>query len=189
MPPHLPILHLGDPRLHMVAKEVVDFSDVNIKEDLKNITNSLDSFRAKHGFGHGIAAPQIGILKRIVVVDLGTGVIPMLNPQITWMSREQVTVWETCMCFPSLTVCVKRAKSVELKFYDEGGEEHMSEYNDQATSALIQHEVDHLNGVLVIDRVSSLDGVLLRPAYKAKNGFYNRIVSPESKYDTWWDRP
>lgn len=189
MSPPLSILQLGDPRLHMVAKEVMDFSEPTIKEDLKNITASLDAFRAKYRFGHGIAAPQIGILKRIVVVDLGTGVKPMVNPQIIWMTDEKVISWETCMCFPSVFVCVKRAKSLELKFYDERGKEHTWKHPDVATSTLIQHEVDHLNGVLVIDRVNTPDAILFRHVYEAKKGFYDKMVLGESKSKSRWDQP
>jgi peptide deformylase len=135
----------------MIAKEVMDFSEPTIKEDLKNITASLYAFRAKYGVGNGIAAPQIGILKRIVVVDLGSGVKLMVNPQIIWMTDEQVISWETCMCFPSIIVCVKRAKSLKLKFYDERGNEHTWKHPDVATSTLFQSGYTMcLGGIAVI---------------------------------------
>ena len=101
--------------------------------------------------GVGLAAPQIGILKRLVVIDIGEGPIKMINPEIIYREGEQVDE-EGCLSIPNRRELVKRPKKVTAKYYDEKGVQKKIEAED-LLARCICHEVDHLNGILFIDRV------------------------------------
>ena len=99
--------------------------------------------------GVGLAAPQVGITKRVLVIDVGDGLIEMINPEILARRGEQLGP-EGCLSLPGLQGDVRRAKWVRAKAYDRNGIEFIIEGTDLLARA-IQHEIDHLNGVLFID--------------------------------------
>jgi len=122
-----------------------------IRQDLHD---TMMDFRNRHGWGRAIAAPQIGVLKRIVYVHLDHPWL-ILNPVVESVSREMVELWDDCMSFPDLLVRVKRHLSFTLTFRDE----HWTEqrwFLEGTRSELLQHEVDHLDGVLAVAR--AIDG-------------------------------
>lgn len=100
--------------------------------------------------GIGLAAPQIGISKRIIVVDTGDNLIEMVNPEIIYGEGEQ-TGSEGCLSVPNVVGLVKRAKKVTVKGLNRKGEEVNIEASD-LLARVFQHEIDHLDGVLFIDR-------------------------------------
>jgi len=99
--------------------------------------------------GVGLAAPQVGITKRVVVIDVGDGIIEMINPEIIEAKEEQFGP-EGCLSIPGLLGDVRRARWVKAKALDRNGNEIIVEGEDLLARA-IQHEIDHLNGVLFID--------------------------------------
>jgi len=106
--------------------------------------------------GSGLAAPQIGILRRVVVMDCGDGLIELVNPEIVEMSGEQ-DGFEACLSYPNVSGKVKRADCVKLRSLDRNG--HWFELEGkQYLARCMQHELDHLDGVLFIDHVK--DGEL-----------------------------
>jgi peptide deformylase len=163
--PH--ILPLGDPRLRQAAQPVTDIGAPGLGAELARLKAELDDFRTVHGFGRGVAAPQIGIGKRFIAINLGQGTRCLLNPRITWRSPETFTLWDDCMCFPTLLVKVRRHRSISLTFLDERGQEQSWERLGQAESELLQHECDHLDGVLAIDLAEGRDGIISRDAFAA----------------------
>jgi peptide deformylase len=106
----------------------------------------MEDIRKRYGFGRGIAAPQLGIMKRLFYLNLDKPYI-IINPEIVNPSEEMFELWDDCMSFPNLLVKVKRHQSLTLEYLDENWEKQ-SWSVDGPISELIQHEYDHLNGVL-----------------------------------------
>ena len=157
------VLLLGDPRLRVRSAEV-ESPDA---EGFAALAATLDAFRRKHGFGRAISAPQIGIARRFIAVNLGKGTFFVVNPVITWRSEETFTMWDDCMSFPDLLVRVRRVASLSLDYVDEHGKPQKWNELDQASAELLQHEIDHLDGVLAVDRALDRDSLVLKAVYDA----------------------
>ncbi|MET3289056.1 UNVERIFIED_CONTAM: peptide deformylase [Brevibacillus sp. OAP136] len=140
------ILPFGDPILRKVAKPVIAIEAKVIKL-LDDLAETLYDEEGRAG----LAAPQIGILKRVVVMDCGDGLIELINPEIVEMSGQQVGP-EACLSFPGYTGTVKRAKSVTVKTLNRQGETVLLHGRDYLARCM-QHEIDHLNGILFIDHI------------------------------------
>lgn len=160
------VLPLGDPRLRAVSVCVSDLTDPVFAADARCLVETLEAFRARWGFGRGIAAPQIGVAQRFIALNLGQGPFIVVNPEITWASAETFTMWDDCMCFPHLMVRVRRHLSISIRYADEQGQEREWVRLDQPFSELLQHEIDHLNGVLAIDRAIDRDSIISRAAFE-----------------------
>lgn len=104
--------------------------------------------------GVGLAAPQVGILRRVVVIDVGEGVIELVNPQIIAFSGEQEGL-EGCLSFPGEWGIAKRPDYVKVKAQDRNGEEFTVEGRELLARAFC-HEIDHLNGVVFKERVERM---------------------------------
>ncbi len=143
-----PILVLGDPRLRVrcAAVEAVDAAE------LAQLAAALAGARARLGFGRAIAAPQIGLPRRIVMVDLGAGPFPVINPEITWRSDERFELWDDCFSVPDRLVRVRRHRSISLAFRDHALRPRVWSALPAELAELLQHEIDHLDGVLMVDR-------------------------------------
>jgi threonine dehydratase/peptide deformylase len=152
------VIVLGDPRLR-VRCEPVDRLD---HRELDQLAAALTAARAELGFGRAIAGPQIGIPRRIVVLDLGAGPVALINPEITWRSDEMFEVWDDCFSVPDRLVRVRRHRSISLAFRDRGLRPRVWQRLSPDLAELIQHELDHLDGVLMLDRALGEDAV--RPA-------------------------
>ena len=107
-------------------------------------------FRNKYGAGRAIAAPQIGLQKRIICLNIDKPVA-IINPVLTNLSNEMFEVWDDCMSFPSLLVKVKRHKKLTLSFFDSNWQKQTWLLEDDLAE-LIQHEYDHLDGILATQR-------------------------------------
>lgn len=171
-----PIKLLGDPLLRKVSAPVNDFLDAQFIENTGSLHATLVEFRRMHGFGRGISAPQIGINQRFIALNLGENPQLIVNPQITWTSRERFTMWDDCMSFPDLLVRLERCQSISLKFQNEIGE--YKEWNnlDVATSELLQHEIDHLDGILSVDRAIDKNSIIMREYFDENREEVNRQV-------------
>ena len=161
------ILPLGDPRLRTVAAPVVEVLDPAFQAESARLQAVLEAFRQAHGFGRGVAAPQIGIPKRFIALNLGQGTRSLINPELTWKSPETFTLWDDCMCFPWLLVRVRRHRSISVSFLDEAGQRQHWERLGLAEAELIQHECDHLDGILATDRAEGPEGIISREAFAA----------------------
>lgn len=140
------ILKLGDPRLYETC-EPVNKEELHLVTDwVKDLHEAMEDIRKRYGFGRGIAAPQLGIMKRLFYLNLDKPYI-IINPAIVHASEEMFELWDDCMSFPNLFVKVKRHQSLTLEYLDENWEKQ-SWTVEGAISELIQHEYDHLNGVL-----------------------------------------
>ncbi len=150
----LPIVLAPDRRLKTVCKPVEQVDD-GVRALLKNMLETM--YDAP---GIGLAAPQVGDNRRLIVVDVARdGDEPepycMVNPELRWVSEDVVTMNEGCLSLPDVFVDVDRPERVRLAYLDENGDEHEIEA-DGLFARCIQHEIDHLNGVLHVDYLSRI---------------------------------
>jgi peptide deformylase len=148
------IIKLPDPRLRLVSKPVKDIDD-----ELRGLV--ADMFETMYAApGIGLAAIQVGIPQRVVTLDLAKKEEPrkpkvVINPEILWTSEERNTYEEGCLSIPELYEEVERPAQVKVRYTDLEGQPHEVEANGLLATCL-QHEIDHLNGVLFIDHLSRL---------------------------------
>lgn len=148
------ILLLGDPQLWRPSEAVTDVRSTETKEIIGDLAATLTNFRADHGFGRAIAAPQIGAHRRILFVNMNDGTFgpaPLINPQIVHSSSEMMELWDDCFSFPDLMVRVRRHVEIEVSFTNEDGQAQIVTAR-RDLSELLQHEIDHLDGILATDR-------------------------------------
>jgi peptide deformylase len=140
------LLLLGDPRLYEVC-EPVHFSELDrVEEWIADLDNVMKEIRLKYNFGRAIAAPQLGIMKRLVYMNIDRPVV-IINPEFTFKSEDKFEVWDDCMSLPNLLVKVERHKFVSLNYLDKEWNPQTIDVKDDI-SELLQHECDHLDGIL-----------------------------------------
>jgi len=149
------ILVLGDPRLRVHCDDVAQVDE----RDLEQLAAALAGAKSRLGFGRAIAAPQVGIARRIIVVDLGAGPFAVINPEITWKSDETFELWDDCFSVPDRLVRVRRHRSISLAFRDRGFRRREWPRLPIELAELLQHEIDHLDGVLMVDRAIGDDAM------------------------------
>ena len=149
----IPIIKIPDPILREIAEPVGEITD-GVRQLLDDMVATM--YDAP---GIGLAAPQINISQRLVVMDCGKGDAPelykMVNPEIIALSEEQAVLEEGCLSIPDQTAEVTRPAKVSIRYLDEDGTSQTLAA-DCLLAACIQHEIDHLNGVLFIDHISRL---------------------------------
>jgi peptide deformylase len=144
------VLKVGDPALRRKAKPVARIGE-GVWRLLDNMADTMYAYN-----GVGLAATQIGVLKRVVVIDLGEGdLIELINPEIIERDGEQFNK-EGCLSVPGKVGWVRRSQTIKLKALDREGKEHIYEGSDLLARAF-QHELDHLNGVLYLDLAESME--------------------------------
>lgn len=139
------ITKVGDPVLRENAKKVPKITP-NIVKLLENMADTM-----RDGDGVGLAAPQIGISKRVVVVDVGDGLIELINPEIVSSEGEEIDC-EGCLSIPGIQGDVIRAGKVTVEALNRFGKK-FSITGEGLLARCLQHEIDHLNGVLFIDKI------------------------------------
>jgi peptide deformylase len=150
--PAKPILQLGNPVLWERSRPVADPRAPAVQSLIQDLSDTLAEFRKGHGFGRGIAAPQIGELERVIFVRMPGGFCgPLVNPEVVWASDRQIELWDDCFSFPDLMVRVRRSERVRVRYQEAEGLSYQLEA-DGGLSELLQHEIDHLDGILATDR-------------------------------------
>jgi peptide deformylase len=165
-----PILQLGDPRLREVSLTVADPSDPEISTLVKDLAETLAHWRATTGYGRGIAAPQIGLAQRVIFLQLPSEPPwPLVNPEIIGRSEEKITVWDACLSFLCIFMQVERYREITIRYQDlTGGRHEFRAGDDRSLSELLQHEIDHLDGILAIDRVVDLKTLCTREEFEKR---------------------
>jgi peptide deformylase len=139
------IRYSGDPILRKNSREVTEIND-RIKILLEDMVDTMYKYD-----GVGLAAPQVGVLRKVVVIDIGEGIIKLINPEIIEAHGESIDI-EGCLSVPNRVGTVKRPETVKVKYLDEQGEEKIMEGTGLLAKALC-HEIDHLHGILFIDNM------------------------------------
>lgn len=141
-----------------------EFDFDNPKEDPKTIVENMAEAMEKYG-GLGLSANQVGLpYKMFVMKTADKGTVGFFNPKITRVSQETDNLKEGCLSFPDIYLMIKRSKQIELEYQDEQGESHTLVLEGMAARC-VQHECDHLNGILFLQRASRLK---LERALKAR---------------------
>jgi peptide deformylase len=168
--PVRPVLQLGDPILRQKAAVVDDPRADEIRSLIADLADTLAYWRAETGYGRGIAAPQLGELKRVIFLKLpGTEPWPIINPQIIERSSEKIIVWDACLSFLSIFMQVERHRDITMRYLDLKGKRREFRANAKDDlSELLQHEVDHLDGILAIDRVVDVKTICTREEFEKR---------------------
>ena len=150
----MPVIHAPDPRLQVISESVIAIDD-DVRQFMDDL---LETMYAEKGLG--LSAIQVGLPRRIMVVDVarrdGTPrPLKLVNPVITDSSGERVEFDEGCLSFPELFAMVERPASVDITYCDENGVDR-DLHADGLLARCLQHEIDHLNGILFVDHLSAL---------------------------------
>ena len=154
------LLLLGNPKLYEPSSPVSQTEAKNLQSVIDDLHDTLMAFRAEQGVGRAIAAPQIDQFKRIVYVNINEPIV-LLNPEIVHHSEETFELWDDCMSFPNLLVKVERYRKIVVKYRDLAWNQVEVEYSDDM-SELLQHEIDHLDGILAVQRAKNMKSFSLR---------------------------
>lgn len=148
-----PILTLPHPTLRKKSIPVQNSQTPDIQQLIRDLKDSCVAAQ-----GIGLAAPQIGVLQRVIVIRYPDDTpYALVNPEITWASSSKSALEEGCLSIPDLIVSVYRPRKVKFSALDEKGDKLERTAND-LLAKIIQHEIDHLNGVLISDYEASLKG-------------------------------
>jgi peptide deformylase len=163
----LPIITAPDPRLKVKARPVRAV-DAEVRRLMDDMLETM-----YHAIGVGLAGPQVGAAHRVLVIDVareGEAPQPMriANPEILWRSEKLMTGSEGCLSLPEHYADVERPDAIRLRYLDHENEIREIEAKGLLATCL-QHEIDHLDGVLFVDHISTLKrGIILRKLAKAK---------------------
>jgi peptide deformylase len=164
------VLQLGDPRLREVAKPMKDPRAPEIRTLVEDLADTLAFWRKTTGYGRGIAAPQIGANVRVIFLKLPREEPwPLVNPEITWRSAERIVVWDACLSFLSIFMQVERHRDIKLRYQDLHGEwREVRAGEERNLSELLQHEIDHLDGILAVDRITDIRTLCTREEFEKR---------------------
>ena len=154
------VLLLGNPKLYEISQPVAQAELGEIKEVVNDLHDTLMDFKQRYGAGRAIAAPQIGVMKRLLYMYIDRPVV-FINPELRDMSTEMMIVWDDCMCFPELLVKVERHKTCTIAFRDMDWK-RQEMFLEGDLSELLQHEYDHLDGILAVSRALDEHSFALR---------------------------
>jgi len=160
------ILQLGDENLRLKSSPVEDFRSRELDSIIEDLSDTLHEAKGRFGYGRGIAAPQIGELKRVVFIDMPGFNSSMINPRIVRSSDRKFEVWDSCFSFNvAFFVLVDRYYSIRVEYFDQESRKHVVDAEDKL-SELLQHEIDHLDGILAIDRMKDTKAIMMRSEWE-----------------------
>jgi len=159
------ILQLGDSLLRAISAPAGAAEAAPVFDDLRD---TLHEFQRTHGFGRGISAIQIGEAMRLIYIEFEGRAYRLRNPVFEFQSPERFQLWDDCFSFPDLMVWLERSQSVRLRYEDENAAVQIIEASG-AFSELLQHEMDHLDGILAVDRALDRNSLSTREEYLRRN--------------------
>ncbi len=160
------VLQLGDPLLRTPSHPVADPTSPEIVALLTYLQDTLAQWRATTTYGRGIAAPQIGVLQRVIFLNVEQP-WPLINPTIIDHSEETMIVWDACLSFLSIFFQVTRYRWVTVRYQDTSGTWHEIRAEGDL-SELLQHEIDHLDGTLALDRLTDIKTLCVREEFEKR---------------------
>jgi peptide deformylase len=180
------VLQLGDPKLREKALHVSDPTSAAINALLADLADTLAHWRSTTGYGRGIAAPQLGVNARVIFLQLpGAAPWPIINPVIITRSDEKIVVWDACLSFLSIFMQVERHREIHVRYQDAHGKYHEVQANEgRNLSELLQHEIDHLDGILAVDRITDIRTLCTREEFERRhraNSPYAQAAIPASQ--------
>jgi peptide deformylase len=165
------ILQLGNPLLRQKAVAVEDPTSREVRTLIHDLADTLAHWRSKTGYGRGIAAPQLGVLRRVIFLKLPEAEPwPLINPEIVDRSAEKIIVWDACLSFLSIFMQVERHRHITVRYQNLSGDTLEFQAGDERNlSELLQHEIDHLDGILAIDRVVDTKTISTREEFEKRH--------------------
>ncbi|MFX0171783.1 MAG: peptide deformylase [Candidatus Hodarchaeota archaeon] len=161
------VLMIGNPLLREKSTKVSNFGDQlqKIIQDLKETLNFLQETKK---IGRALAAPQIGYMKKVIYFGFPKNPFVMINPQIIEKSEEKFWVWDSCFSFDvAFFVEIERYEKIKIEYQNENGEIIIKEMTGDF-SELVQHETDHLEGILATDHLTDVKKIILREEWEKK---------------------
>jgi peptide deformylase len=168
------ILQLGNPALRERAAKH-DFGSAGSAAQLSalvaDLQDTLAAARRETGYGRGIAAPQLGVLRRVIFLQLpGSEPWALVNPEIVERSEEKIVVWDACLSFLAIFMQVPRHREITVRYQDVSGETREVRAGvEKDLAELLQHEIDHLDGILCIDRVTDVRTICTREEFEKRH--------------------
>ena len=169
----LEVTKMGNPVLRKNCKSV-KVSKIKSKKFQKFIDSMVETMRDENGAG--IAAPQVDVKKRVFVMEVqenprypskdAFGLVVAINPELKPIGKKKVNSWEGCLSIPDIRGCLRRHAKVELKAFDRKGKAYTKVLKGFA-AIVAQHELDHLNGTLFIDRMKSMETLSFQAEFEA----------------------
>jgi len=164
--PIKPVLLLGNPQLREISEEITKY-DNQLKEIILDLKDTLEYLQKSKNIGRALAAPQIGYNKRVVYFNLPENAFAMINPNIFFKSLEKFQVWDSCYSFDvAFFVKILRHKEIHVEFMTENGKKTQVYVDDLAE--LVQHEIDHLDGILATDHLTDVSQIIMREEWEAR---------------------
>ena len=184
------ILQLGDPRLRERCERVENPAKPETAKLIEDLRDTLAHWRKTTGYGRGIAAPQLGAMKRVIFLKLPFGQpkagaqgkpdwsethrefhegAALINPEIVERSAEKFAVWDACLSFLCIFMQVERHRAITVRYQDaEGSWSELKAGVEGDLAELLQHEIDHLDGILCIDRVKDLRTICTKEEFEKR---------------------
>ncbi|MBY9004758.1 MAG: peptide deformylase [Candidatus Lokiarchaeota archaeon] len=161
------VILLGNSELRKKSTKV-NFSDENLNDHLHDLRDTLNYLQKTKKIGRAIAAPQIGWKRNVIFYNLPKKSFYMINPKILFKSGEIFEVWDSCFCFEvAFFVQIERYKKIEVEYFDREAVKKVETFTDDL-SELIQHEIDHLNGILATDHLKDPKKIIMRSEWERR---------------------
>lgn len=161
------ILLIGNPVLREKSEDITSF-DNDLQDIVNDLKDTIIDFQQRKRIGRGIAAPQIGILKKVIYLNLPGKSFELINPEIIWKSDETIQLWDSCFSFDvAFFVKIQRFQSIKVKYQNIKGEWAEEVFNDDMAE-LLQHEIDHLHGILATDHLTDNKNIILRGEWETR---------------------
>ncbi len=172
-----PIHLLGDPVLRSESDPISNPRSAAVRVVADDLQETFRDLRARYGIGRSLAAPQIGAPMRIIYVEIDEPWF-LLNPSITDIGIEDFLVWDDCFSIPDLLVRVQRSYQIQVNYQDMQGDKHTIDARGPLAE-LLQHEIDHLDGILSVDHPTGIDPFCVRTEWKKLYTSSDRYSIPE----------
>ena len=153
-----------------VSGDGAEATAAGIRDLVQDLADTLAHWRQTTGYGRAIAAPQIGVGQRVTFLQLpGAEPWPMINPEIIERSQEKIVVWDACLSFLSIFMQVERHRQIRVRYQDLQGLWHEVQAGEERDlSELLQHEIDHLDGILAVDRITDIKSLCTREEFEKR---------------------
>jgi peptide deformylase len=171
-----PVRLLGDPVLRSECEPITKPGSPAVRLVADDLQETIRDLRSRHAMGRGLAAPQIGAPMRLIYLEIEEPMF-IINPQILDIGTEDFPVWDDCFSIPNLLVRVQRAYRIKLGYQDLTGKQQTLDAEGDLAE-LLQHEIDHLDGVLIVDRPFGLDPFCLREEWNKQYAAQGRYSEP-----------
>lgn len=161
------ILLIGNPLLREKSEDITSF-DKELQDIINDLKDTIIDFQERKKIGRGIAAPQIGVLRNVIYLKLPDRSFELINPEIVWKSDEKIQIWDSCFSFDvAFFVKIERFKSVTVRYQNINGESLEETFKDDMAE-LLQHEIEHLHGILATDHLTDNKNIILKEEWEKR---------------------